>query len=240
MKDLEKELENQIEKKESSFIGDTYIRRKNGDDLVLRAGLKLAICWIVFLMLAGLYAYVYFIEPIIPEVGENNTVELKIPKNASYALCEDEEINSLVGEYLRAKVACNQDILMDSVTDTSEFEDMTLLEYVSIYLRGFDNITCYIADGYASGEYIVIALSNMRIANVDSHPLDIVTFYIITDEDGNYKIDNQDLDDARATFLAEFKAADDIQKIYIHVKESVEYYLTVDEDFQDFYSLIYG
>ena len=54
-----------LRNKKSSFLGDTYIKTKNGE-IVIRAGMKVVIGWIVFALLCVGYVYAFFIrEPII-------------------------------------------------------------------------------------------------------------------------------------------------------------------------------
>ena len=144
----------------------------------------------------------------------------------------------MVSKYLTAKAACDQATLQSLVTDPTEFDDMSVLENSAKYLKGFEDTTCYLADGYAEGEYVVVELSYMDIADVESKPLDIVTFYIITDQDGSYKIANGELSNAQLSYLNSFKASKDIQDIYVHVKENTEYLLDTDKTFRAFYDLI--
>lgn len=223
--------------KKNSFLGDTYIKTKEGE-IVIRAGMKVAIGWVIFALLCSCYVYAFFIRKpkIVP--GENNTVELTIPENASYKKSDVSEINDLVSKYLTAKAACDQATLQSLVTDPTEFDDMSVLENSAKYLKGFEDTTCYLADGYAEGEYVVVELSYMDIADVESKPLDIVTFYIITDQDGSYKIANGELSNAQLSYLNSFKASKDIQDIYVHVKENTEYLLDTDKTFRAFYDLI--
>lgn len=226
------------EEKRSGILGDTYIKTKDGE-IVIRSGLKLAIAWIVFVLLCSIYIYIFYIhktDDALP--GMNNTVKMEIPKDANYRLCDIDEINELIVNYLNARVACNQALLQSLVTDPTEFNNMDSVERVALYLRGFNNTTCYIADGYEEGSYLVIELSNINIANVESEPLDIISFYVITDTDGSYKINNGELTAEQQAFVENLKASQDIQDIYIHVKENVDYLLSTDESFVEFYDLI--
>ena len=152
--------------KKSSFLGDTYIKTQNGE-IVIRAGMKVVIGWIVFALLCVGYVYAFFIREPKAEPGADNTVELAIPENASYKKSDVSEINDLVSKYLTAKVACDQATLQSLVTDPTEFDDMSVLESSAKYLKGFEDTTCYLADGYAEGEYVVVELSYMDIADVE-------------------------------------------------------------------------
>lgn len=226
------------EEKRSGILGDTYIKTKNGD-IVIRSGFKLLLAWILFAILCAAYIYIFHIyksDTAVP--GRDNTVEMKVPEDANYRLCDIEEINELIVRYLSARVTCNQSALQSLVTEPSEFDNMDSVERVAMYLRGFNNTTCYIADGYEEGSYVVIELSNINIANVESEPLDILSFYVITDTDGSYRIYNGELTAEQQAYVENLKASRDIQDIYIHVKENVDYLLETDETFAEFYNLI--
>lgn len=120
--------------KKNSFLGDIYIKTKEGE-IVIRAGMKLAIGWVIFALLCSCYVYAFFIRKpkIVP--GENNTVELTIPENASYKKSDVSEINDLVSKYLTAKAACDQATLQSLVMDPTEFDDMSVLENSAKYLK---------------------------------------------------------------------------------------------------------
>jgi hypothetical protein len=221
-----------------AILGDTYIGSGN-KRIVIRSGFKLAVAWILFILLCGVYVYAFYIhdrQEIVP--GRDNTVEIDVPEDAEYKKCDIDAINNLIDEYLTARTSCNQEALQALVTDSSEFDNMSTLENAALYIRAFNNTTCYIADGYEEGSYIVIELSNIAIANVDSEPLDVISFYVITDTDGSYKIDNGELTTEQASYVESVKASQDIQDIYIHVKENIDYLLDNDETFVEFYNLI--
>jgi hypothetical protein len=225
-------------KKVSSLLGDTYIQTKN-DKLVIRAATKLKLCWLIFVVLCGLYVYNFFIkqpETFVP--GRDNTVNVEVPENASFRKCDIDGINNLIKSYLNARVTCNQETLKSLVSNPSEYDDMSVVETSAQYIYGYDNTTCYIMDGYGEGEYIVIELSNISITDVKSQPLDVLTFYVVTQEDGSYLIDNSDLSTDKASYVNDMKASQEIQDIYIHVKENIDYLVEHDETFSEFYNKI--
>lgn len=47
--------------KKNSFLGDTYIKTKEGE-IVIRAGMKLAIGWVIFALLCSCYVYAFLSE----------------------------------------------------------------------------------------------------------------------------------------------------------------------------------
>lgn len=240
--DGEDYFDDKPQKKKSSrldILDDDYIKEnmthKSGGRTVV-----LIIAWIVFAVLCASYVYVFFIrkdkEEKVP--GKDNTVVLEIPDGANYRRCEIAEINQLINNYLLARVNCNQETLKMLVTDSSQFDDMTVLEQAAEYIIGYDETTCYIADGYDENGYIVIELSYLKISNVQSEPLDIMSFYVVKDENGEYKIDNSELSSEVSNYISGVKATQNIQDIYIHVKENNDYLLNTDTTFADFYNLI--
>ncbi len=241
--DVEDYFDDKPQKKKKSsqldILDDDYIK----ENMMHKSGGKtvaLIIAWIVFVALCISYVYVFFIrkdkEEKVP--GKDNSVVLEIPDGANYRRCEIAEINQLINNYLLAKVKCNQETLKTLVTDSSQFDDMTVLEQAAEYIIGYDETTCYIADGYDENGYIVIELSYLKISNVQSEPLDIMSFYVVKDEDGKYKIDNSVLSPEVSDYVSEVKATQNIQDIYIHVKENNDYLLNTDTTFADFYNLI--
>ncbi|MGN0395053.1 MAG: hypothetical protein ACI4EF_06795 [Coprococcus sp.] len=222
------------------ILDDDYLK----EDIKHKTGRKpiaLIVAWIVFALLCVSYVYVFFIrksktEDIIP--GKDNTVVLDIPEDANYRLCDIDEINQLINNYLLARVNCSQTTLKTLVTDPSQFDDMTMLKKAATYLCGYNETTCYIADGYDENGYIVIELSYLKISNVQSQPLDIMSFYVVREADGSYKIDNSELSPEVANYVSTVKATKDIQDIYVHVKENNEYLMDTDSAFADFCNLI--
>jgi hypothetical protein len=227
-------------KKVSSLLGDTYIQTKN-DRLVIRAATKLKICWVIFIVLCGLYVYNFFIkqpETFVP--GRDNTSTVEVPEDASFKKCDIDEINTLIKSYLEARVTCNQDTLKSLVSDPTEYDDMSVVESSAEYIYDYDNTTCYIVDGYSENEYIVIELSNISITDVTSKPLDVMTFYVVMNDEGSYVIDNSSLSDEQQAYENDVKSRQEIQDIYIHVKENIDYLVENDETFSAFYNKIYG
>lgn len=219
---------------------DISYKRKNTEfEEKSNAGILLGIAWILFAVLCAVYVYVFFIKkpPEIP--GKNNTVKLDIPDGANYRLCDIKEIDQLVTNFLTARANCDQQVLQSLVTDPSQFDDISVLQMIfTDYARGYANTTCYIVDGYDENGYIVIELSNLKLVDIKSQPLDVMSFYIIKAEDGTYRIDNSVHSTEVETYISNVTATKDIQDIYIHVKDQNDYLLKTDTAFADLYHRI--
>lgn len=196
--------------------------------------------WAVFLILVGVYVYVFFInDKLFTEniTGRDNTVRLEIPDGANYRLCTIDEINQLVNNYLLARTKADQTTLQRLVTDPSEFDDMKSIEIAAEYITAYNKTTCYIANGYTADSYIVYELSNLMIKDVNSEPLDIRSLYVTKQSDGSYKINNSALSDKESSYINTINSSGDIQAIYEHVKENNDYLLRTDETFRKFQNM---
>lgn len=205
------------------------------------SGKTLAALWIIFVLLLGVYVYLFFInKTIISEdvTGRDNTVNMDIPAGANYSLCNIDEINQLIGNYLLARTKADQATLQRLVTDPTEFDDMTSVEFAAQYITAYGRTTCYMVPGYTSDSYIIYELSNLTIKDVDSNPLDIRSFYVTKQKDGSYKINNSELSTEESAYINDIGASDYIQDIYKHVKENNDYLSKHDDTlkkFQDMY-----
>ena len=204
------------------------------------SGGVLVLLWAVFLILVGVYVYVFFInDKLFTEdiTGRDNTVRLEIPDGANYRLCTIDEINQLVNNYLLARTKADQTTLQRLVTDPSEFDDMKSIEIAAEYITAYNKTTCHIANGYTADSYIVYELSNLMIKDVNSEPLDIRSLYVTKQSDGSYKINNSALSDKESSYINTINSSGDIQAIYEHVKENNDYLLRTDETFRKFQNM---
>ena len=129
------------------------------------SGGVLALLWAVFLILVGVYVYVFFInDKLFTEniTGRDNTVRLEIPDGANYRLCTIDEINQLVNNYLLARTKADQTTLQRLFTDPSEFDDMKSIEIAAEYITAYNKTTCYIANGYTACLLYTSAMTRIR------------------------------------------------------------------------------
>ena len=227
----------------------------------------LVTCWILFAVLCVAYVYFFFIkdtskdkgntgntavvqdteqtgseaastEEVSADVGKDNSVELDIPENASYKKCDDTAITDVINAFLTAKVNCDQDGLKSCVLETENYDDMSKVNSAAEFIKEYKNVTCYVADGYDDNGKVVFVLSNLVIADVDSNPLNIESFYVAKQSDGTYKI-NENRSTGIESYINNVIAKSDIQKIYAHVSDNVQYLYNNDPAFKDFYDKIH-
>lgn len=204
------------------------------------AGKTLALLWTIFVVLVCGYIYIFHINTTIfadDITGRDNSVNIEIPAGANYSLCTIDEINQLISNYLLARTNADQTTLKRLVTDPSEFDDMKSIEIAAQYITAYNRTTCYMVPGENAGEYIIYALSNLTIKDVDSEPLDIRSFYVAKQTDGSYKIDNSQLSDDVNEYIQNVTASKYIQDMYQYVKENTDYLLKHDDTFKKFQNM---
>ena len=203
-------------------------------------GKTLAMLWALFVVLLCGYVYIFHINTTIfadDITGRDNTVNIDIPAGANYSLCTIDEINQLVNNYLLARTNADQTTLRRLVADPSEFDDMKSIEIAAQYIKAYNRTTCYMVPGVNAGEYIIYALSNLTIKDVNSEPLDIRSFYVAKQTDGSYKIDNSQLSDDVNKYIQDVTASKYIQDMYKYVKENTDYLLKHDDAFKKFQNM---
>lgn len=204
------------------------------------SGKMLAWLWGLFVVLLCAYIYVFHINTTIfadDITGRDNSVNIEVPVGANYSLCTIDEINQLVSNYLLARTNADQTTLQRLVTDPSEFDDMSSIKIAAQYITAYNRTTCYMVPGETADAYIIYALSNLTIKDVNSEPLDIRSFYVVKQTDGSYKIDNSQLSDDENKYIQEVTASKYIQDMYQYVKENTDYLLKHDDTFKKFQNM---
>lgn len=204
------------------------------------SGKMLAWLWGLFVVLLCAYIYVFHINTTIfadDITGRDNSVNIEVPAGANYSLCTIDEINQLVSNYLLARTNADQTTLQRLVTDPSEFDDMSSIKIAAQYITAYNRTTCYMVPGKTADAYIIYALSNLTIKDVNSEPLDIRSFYVVKQTDGSYKIDNSQLSDDENKYIQEVTASKYIQDMYQYVKENTDYLLKHDDTFKKFQNM---
>lgn len=215
-------------------------RNRKSDRIYGPSGKMLAWLWGLFVVLLCAYIYVFHINTTIfadDITGRDNSVNIEVPAGANYSLCTIDEINQLVSNYLLARTNADQTTLQRLVTDPSEFDDMSSIKIAAQYITAYNRTTCYMVPGKTADAYIIYALSNLTIKDVNSEPLDIRSFYVVKQTDGSYKIDNSPLPDDENKYIQEVTASKYIQDMYQYVKENTDYLLKHDDKFKKFQNM---
>lgn len=150
------------------------------------------------------------------------------------------KVNELVTSYLTALSSKDQAALQSMVADPSQFSDMTVYNSRAKVITGYSDTVCYTLPGIGKEDMICYAVSNLTLADIESKPLDLMMFYIIKNDDGDYVIDNSEYSDELKSYIDEANSSDDIQGLFTMVEEDNKKCLSEDEAFRNFYNAISG
>ncbi len=123
------------------------------------------------------------------------------------------------------------------ISDTEK----SYIECFSKCIESYEDINCYTKEGIADGEYAVIVVTQMKFPDIVSTAPEMASFYIRSDEKGNFYIDNayssfnQDrkentMDVQVNTLLTEFGENEDIIAIQKDVWKDLDKAVEKDED----------
>lgn len=153
------------------------------------------------------------------------------------------EINTLIQSYYTAYAAGDLETLETYATPISDIEK-GYITLMSQYVNGYENIQCNTKAGLAEGEYAVSVVMDMRFENVETMAPGLDFFYVRTNEDGSYYIDNLysqfnlqnrelELDSQVEAFIENYESQEDMQVLCIDVQSKYDEALAADETLKD-------
>ena len=103
------------------------------------------------------------------------------------------ELLSMMKEYYQARATGDAELLnklygIDGLSVTALEAEKTRMRSNSKYLRGFDNIVTYVADGLTENEWLVYSTCDMHFHSVDTTAPMIMWCYVVKQEDGTLLI----------------------------------------------------
>lgn len=198
-------------------------------------GMLLVLAWLLFILLAVIFYFFFSSEN--GKVGTTDSTD-EDQTRFVYETNANIDINALIIDYYYAIVNCDQTALSAMVTDPSQFNDMKPYEQQAEVITKYSNVNCYSMPGYSDDAVLVYVTSNISITGVSCTPMDIKRFYIVTAEDGSYKIYNQEFDANVKAYIDDIQAKSDIQELYKTVNENISYNRENDKTFSDFYDKV--
>lgn len=227
---------------------DTELRF-GSEKLYINPKMKLAIAWILFLVVCVIFVFAVKGKSDEKETdiaGNTSTENAAGAENAEggayqmtpYELDAYPDLNTFIQQYLDAMVACDGETLKTLVLDGTQYDDMSALIARAEFIKGYTNLHCYTKPGYVENSYIVFAVTNTAIANVTTQPMDIMVLYVLKDETGAYKINNYTLDDQTKLYISNAKQDQDIQEVMAQIDANNSQAATQDPTLQAFYDML--
>ena len=231
-----------VENFEDKYLKDTYLQRGR-DRVIISSKLKLGLAWSVFVLVC----IVFFLsirgnadsskKDKVKNTNEKTSTEA-LKNTVPYEKDAYEDLNAFLERYFMSITDCDNETLQAMVIDPAEYEDDEVLKKKTEFIIGYSNLTVYTKTGNQENTFVTFVVSNLDIAGVTSKPYDIVTLYIVKEDDGTYKIHNEVLDGQTQSYIAQVKADKDIQKVYQMIHEKNEEMKKKDKSLQEFYEIL--
>ena len=127
-------------------------------------------------------------DAVIPTVALTPT-PIPTPTPAPvYPLEEMEGMDVFIEEFYIAKVANDFDKLRSIYLDPTKVETEEQLQNKVQYIEEYKNIETHSKKSYEEGAYIVYAYHEIKFSSINTLAPGLSKFYVITDDDGNFKI----------------------------------------------------
>ncbi|MBR6221819.1 MAG: hypothetical protein IKQ71_00120 [Lachnospiraceae bacterium] len=205
--------------------------------------IKLVIGWVLFIV--ALLVFIFVIKPMNKK--DNGLDNIKVEKNeesstegVSIVPMETDaypELNQFITTFLNATTACDQQALQSMVTDPAVYDDMSTLQSRAKFLIEYNNIKCYTKKGPADNTFIVFVVTNTVLKDINTAPMDFMTFYVIQNESG-YVINNGALSEEENNYIATIKKDADIQEIMKKISVYNDQAVENDEGLKAFYDML--
>ncbi|NLO10240.1 MAG: hypothetical protein GX129_10300 [Clostridiales bacterium] len=130
-----------------------------------------------------------------------------------YPLEEMEGMDAFIEVFFNAKASSDVDKLKSIYLDPSKVETREQLQKLVQYIEEYNNIKTYSKKSFEEGAYIVYAYHEIKFSSINTLAPGLSKFYVITDENGNFKIVSDKTPEVEEYFNARNEDEDVIELI---------------------------
>lgn len=152
-----------------------------------------------------------------------------------YSLEEMEGMDAFIEVFFMAKASSDIDTLKSLYLDTSKVQTREQLQKMVQYIEDYRNVKTYSKRSFEEGAYIVYAYHEIKFSSINTLAPGLSKFYVITDEDGNFKIVSNMTPEVQDYFNARNEDADVLELIQ-STNEKSEEAKAKDEDLMIFWN----
>ena len=177
-----------------------------------------------------------------PETNEN-------PMQGVYQKYEEsknKELNKLINSYYTAYAEGDTETLEGIATPISR-EEYSYISFYSKYIESFDDVEIFIKRGLDENSYIVSAIVDVKLVDIDTKAPGFDFFYVETNEEGKLYINNlygsfnqsnnvYDMDADVTTLIAAFIQQEDVLEKQAEVQQAYNAALLNDENLNNFFN----
>lgn len=221
-------------------LEDTEI--KNGTEhIYINPTIKLVAAWGIFLIILMLFLIIG--KPFAKEEGTpSDKPGERTGSNEEYIAFERNEhpeVNSFVENYMNALTSGDMNVLGTMVVDPSQFADVERMQKRMELVLNYSNVDCYTKPGLTEGSYVVYAVMNTQIPDVDVQPLSMHQFYLIPNEFGGFLHNNiASTEPDIEAYMNQIDRDPDVVELYERVDKNNEESAQADESLRAFYERI--
>ena len=142
------------------------------------------------------------------------------------------EINQLMEDYFRAVSQCDMDTFMKLFTSqdmTQEEQFRTSFEKQREYIEGYENISCYTADGLTEHTYVVYVSYNVKFSGVATPAPSLVEVYAEKCSDGQWRIFDGEATPELTAYLEAVRKNEDVVLLGKQIDQAKEEAMVSDE-----------
>ncbi|HHT87841.1 MAG TPA: hypothetical protein GX002_02385 [Clostridiales bacterium] len=150
------------------------------------------------------------------------------------------EIEKFFHDYYVAWNLCDRELLESVTTAPENLPPLFEMEKETLFLDDIRDLSYYIMKSYEDNAYIVYVYYEMKYVNIKTPLPRLDKFYLITDNDGNLKIYNSEMDDILKTYYEERDNDEAVVDIINHTNYKARQAMESDEELRVYVEALYG
>ncbi len=123
------------------------------------------------------------------------------------------EVNNLVKQYYQALVDGDMDTIKGIKNYTDDEEELKIIKK-SEFIESYPSITVYTKKGPEEGSYVTYVQYEVKFIDIEKTAPGLNTLYICTDEEGNYYINANELDENVVEYLKAISVQNDVVDLF--------------------------
>ncbi|NLP16530.1 MAG: hypothetical protein GX379_05810 [Clostridiales bacterium] len=152
-----------------------------------------------------------------------------------YPLEEMEGLDAFIEEFYIAKTAIDMDKLKSLYINPDRVESREQIQKMVQYIEDYRNVKTYTKKSFEEGAYIVYAYHEIKFSGINTLAPGLSKFYIITDDDGNFKIVSDMTPEVEEYFIAR-DGDEDVMELINSTNAKGEEAKAKDEDLMVFWN----
>lgn len=166
------------------------------------------------------------------------------PKKQILKKDEFSELLSFIKDYYQARATGDAELLnqlygIDGLSVTQLESEKTRMRSNSKYLRNFDNIVTYTADGLAENEWLVYSTCDMHFHSVETTAPMIMWCYVVKQEDGTLLLQNpEELSAEVLQYVERVNRSQEVRSLASDINVRLKEALTSDTELNAIYGVL--